>query len=198
MRILIACEFSGTVRDSFIARGHDAWSCDLLPNPHERHIVDDAKIIVQLEWDLIIAHPPCTALCVTGNRHYAGTRAREDAIEFFRLFLDAPCERVAIENPVGVISSAIRPPDQYIQPYEFGHPVTKKTGLWLKGLPRLVPTDVVSPEEGVVFRSGKRMSRWFYETSLLPQKDRASARSVTFKGIAEAMAEQWGSLVESP
>ena len=193
MKVLVACEFSGVVRDAFLAKGHDAWSCDLLPSPNgsDRHLLGDVEPLLQHNWDLIIAHPPCTALCVTGNRHYVGTPDREAALRFFRLFLEAPAERIAVENPVGVVSSAIRPPDQYIQPWQFGHPVTKKTGLWLKGLPKLKPTKIVDPEDSVVFTSGKKMSRWFYETSLLPQKDRASARSITFQGIAEAMAEQW-------
>jgi hypothetical protein len=192
MRVLVACEFSGAVRDEFLRKGHDAYSCDLRPNNSSNHIHGDVVDILDGNWDLLIAHPPCTALCVTGNRHYAGSAEREEAIEFFRLFLSAPVERICAENPVGVISSAIRPPDQYIQPYQFGHPVSKKTGLWLKGLPPLVPTRVVPVEPPVVFSSGKRMSRWFYETSLLPKNEREAARSVTFKGIAEAMAEQWG------
>ena len=196
MKVLVACEFSGVVRDAFISRGHDAWSCDLRPSAspiEDRHFEQDVTgLLHSTAWDLLIAHPPCTSLCVTGNRHYAGTQAREDAIEFFRLFLSAPVERICVENPVGVISSAIRPPDQYIQPYQFGHPVTKKTGLWLKGLPLLEPTDVVPVEDDVVFSSGKRMSRWFYDTSLLPHSEREAARSITFSGVAQAMATQWG------
>lgn len=196
MRVLVACEFSGVVRDAFIAKGHEAYSCDRRPNNHPNHIVGDVRDILYAGitpfWDIIIAHPPCTALCVTGNRHYAGSKEREDAVEFFRLFLSAPAERICVENPVGVISSIIRPPDQYIQPYQFGHPVSKKTGLWLKGLPLLTPTNIVEVDPPVTFSSGKQMSRWFYETSLLPQKDREAARSVTFTGIANAMAEQWG------
>lgn len=195
MRVLVACEFSATVRSAFRARGHEAYSCDLLPTQgdgYEHHFQCDVRDVLYDDWDLIIAHPPCTALCVTGNRHYAGTPEREAAIEFFRLFLEAPAEKIAVENPVGVISTAIRPPDQYIQPWQFGHPVTKKTGLWLKGLAPLVPTKIVDPDEDVVFSSGARMSKWFYETSLLPPDQRGHARSITFKGIAEAMADQWG------
>lgn len=195
VKVLVACEFSGAVRDAFIARGHDAISCDIKPTESEGpHIVGDVRDIDLSEFDLLIAHPPCTALCVTGNRHYAGTKDREEAVEFFRYFLEAPVRHICVENPVGVISSLIRPPEQYIQPYEYGHPVTKKTGLWLKGLPKLVPTNIVSPDEQVVFSSGKSMSKWFYETSLLPQKQRGHARSITFQGIADAMAEQWGNL----
>ena len=196
MKVLVACECSGRVRDAFLSKGHDAFSCDILPDVagSDRHLQCDVreKLVSPYVWDLIIAHPPCTALCVTGNRHYGGSTEREEAIKFFRLFLETPCQKVCVENPVGVISSAIRKPDQYIQPYQFGHPVTKKTGLWLKGLPLLQPTCMVQPQESVVFSSGKKMSQWFYDTSCLPQSERASARSVTFQGIANAMAEQWG------
>ena len=195
MRVLVACEFSGIVSQAFRDKGHDALSCDLRESDltgRQFHYTGDVRDILYRDWDLIIAHPPCTALCVTGNRHYAGTREREEALEFFKLFLESGAEKVCVENPVGVASSAIRPPDQYIQPWQFGHPVTKKTGLWLKGLPLLQPTNIVDPEEQVVFSSGKKMSKWFYETSLLPQSERASARSITFQGIADAMAEQWG------
>lgn len=185
------------VRNAFLSRGHEAYSCDLLPTeswPPEYHYAGDVRDVLQDNWDLIIAHPPCTALCVTGNRHYAGTEERDEAIEFFKLFYDHPCPKVAIENPVGVISSAIRPPDQYVQPYQFGHRVSKKTGLWLKGLPKLTPTNIVEKGDDVVFTSGKRMNRWYYETSLLPKNKRAHARSITFQGIADAMANQWGQL----
>jgi hypothetical protein len=195
MKVLVACEFSGVVREAFRRRGHKAYSCDLLPasDGSPFHFEQDVlKTIEQEKWDLMIAHPPCTALCVTGNRHYAGTEEREEAINFVGLLAQSPIDKIAIENPVGVISSFFRPPDQYIQPYEFGHPVSKKTGLWLKNLPKLVPTNIVPCDEPVVFSSGRRMSKWYYETSLLPQSERATARSITFKGIAEAMAEQWG------
>ena len=192
MKVLIACEVSGVVRDAFRGKGHEAYSCDILPNDSPYHLQDDVRNILDKNWNMIIAHPPCTALCVTGNRHYAGTQAREDAVEFFRLFLEAPCSHIVVENPVGCISSMIRPPTQYVQPYMFGHPATKKTGLWLKGLPKLLPTQIVEVEPPVSFASGKQMSAWFYKTSLLPQKERAAARSVTFQGIASAMAEQWG------
>lgn len=193
LRVLVACEFSGVVRDAFIAKGHDATSCDLLPSDRDgNHITGDVLGCLDDDWDMVVAHPPCTALCVTGNRHYADTQDRVDALEFFRKFLDCDAPMVCVENPVGIVSTMIRKPDQYIQPYEFGHPVSKKTGLWLKGLPKLTPTDVVEVPEPVVFPSGKRMSQWFYDTSLLPQAERASARSVTFQGIADAMADQWG------
>lgn len=191
MKVLVACEFSGTIAQAFKDRGHSALSCDLLPSKYSNHVQGDVRDILYDNWDLIIAHPPCTALCVAGNRHYAGTNARQEAIDFFRLFLEAPCPLVCVENPVGIISTAIRPPDQYIQPYEFGHSVSKKTGLWLKGLPLLKPTNIVEREDFVTFPSGKRMGRWYYETSLYPPKMRGHVRSITFKGIAEAMADQW-------
>lgn len=196
MKVLIACEHSGVVREAFRSRGHDAWSCDLLPatDGSEFHYQADALDLAYGEdWDLMIAHPPCTALCVTGNRHYVNTEDRTRALIFVKDLMDAPIEKIAIENPVGVISSAIRPPDQYIQPYEYGHQVSKKTGLWLKNLSRLQPTDIVDPGKYWVSKDGKKkMHWWYYETSLLPAKERGHVRSITFKGIAEAMASQWG------
>lgn len=183
------------MREAFRSRGHDAFSCDLLPSldesPHH-YIGNIIKVLYDEDWDLVIAHPPCTALCVTGNRHYSGTPERDGAIQLVRAILESPYDKICVENPVGVLSSRLRKPDQYVQPYEFGHPVSKKTGLWLKGLPKLTPTNLVDKDDYVTFPSGKKMGRWFYETSCLPQKDRATARSVTFKGIADAMADQWG------
>lgn len=192
MKVLVACEMSGRVRDAFIRRGHDAFSCDVLPtlsNP-DRHIQSDVRkeLVRSNAWDLIIAHPPCTALCVSGNRHYVGTQARQDAIEFFDRILHTDCPKICVENPVGVISTAIRKPDQYIQPWQFGHPESKKTGLWLHGLPKLVPTNILDlPECGY----------WDNQTpsgqnKLGPSEDRAMIRSLTYQGIADAMAEQWG------
>ena len=179
MKVLVACEFSGRVRDAFLKKGHDAYSCDLLFNDSDRHHQCDIRDILYEEWGLIIAHPPCTALCVSGNRHYAGTRAREEAVEFFRMFLDAPCPKICVENPVGVISTAIRPPDQYIQPWQFGHGETKKTGLWLKNLPKLLPTDIVEGREQRIWK-------------MSPSPERGYLRSITYQGIADAMADQWG------
>lgn len=195
MRVLVACEHSGVVREAFRSKGHEAFSCDLLfasdGSPH--HYVTDALDVAYGEkWDLMIAHPPCTALCVTGNRHYADSEDRTKALIFVKDLMDAPIEKIAIENPVGVISSTIRPPDQYIHPWMFGHRVNKKTGLWLKNLPKLQPTDVVEEDEVIELSSGKRMSKWYYETSLLPHKERGHVRSITFQGIADAMASQWG------
>lgn len=204
MRVLIACEFSGAVRDAFIGGGHDAMSCDLLPNktpgPHYQGSVMD---ILNDGWDLMIAHPPCTYLTLTGNKWFKPEYAarfptrhkdREDAVEFFMALANAPIPKIAIENPIGVMSSRYRKPNQIIQPWEYGHETTKATCLWLKGLPSLMPTNVVSKGEVVISKSGNRMSRWYYETSKITLKGglRAKARSVTFQGIADAMAAQWG------
>ena len=204
MRVLIACEFSGAVRDAFIGGGHDAMSCDLLPNetpgPHYQGSVMD---ILNDGWDLMIAHPPCTYLTLTGNKWFRPEYAerfptrhkdREDAVEFFMALANAPIPKIAIENPIGIMSSRYRKPNQIIQPWEYGHETTKATCLWLKGLPNLVPTNIVSKGEVVISKSGNRMSRWYYETSKITLKGglRAKARSVTFQGIADAMANQWG------
>jgi hypothetical protein len=204
MKVLIACEFSGAVRDAFIQGGHEAMSCDLLPTeapgPHYQGSVLD---IINDGWDLMIAHPPCTYLTLTGNKWFKPEFAdrfptrhkdREDAIEFFMTLANAPIPKIAIENPIGVLSSRWRKPNQIIQPWQYGFPTTKATCLWLKGLPNLVPTNIVSKGEVVISKSGNRMSRWYYETSKLPLKGgiRAKARSVTFQGIADAMAAQWG------
>ena len=180
MKVLVACEESGRVRDAFIARGHDAISCDILPTDSPGpHIQGDIRDVDLSVYDLIIAHPPCTALAVSGNRTYANTPARAEAIKFFRLFLDAPVPRIAVENPVGVISTAIRKPDQWIQPWQFGHGETKKTGLWLKNLPLLTPTNIVDGREQRIWR-------------MAPSPTRSRDRSRTYQGIADAMAEQWG------
>lgn len=193
MKVLIACEFSGVVRRAFDSTGsHDVYSCDLRDSlDHStRHFVQDCIPLLKEDWDLIIAHPPCTALCVSGNRHYAGTEQREKAIEFFRLFLEAPAKHICVENPVGVISSAIRPPDQYIQPYQFGHSESKKTGLWLKNLPLLVPTNIL-PKPACGYWSNQTPSG---QNKLGPSKDRSNLRSITYEGIAAAMADQWSNL----
>lgn len=178
MRVLVACEFSGRVRDAFKRRGHDAYSCDLRASVGGPHILSD--VLDHLAgWDLIIAHPPCTHTCVSGNGPYAGTPERLAGIEFFRRFLDAPCEKICVEHPVSVISTAIRRPDQYIQPWMFGHGETKKTGLWLKNLPKLKPTNIVEGREQRIWKMG-------------PSPTRSKERSITYQGIADAMAEQWG------
>ena len=197
MRILIACESSGAVRDAFIRAGHYAASCDLLPSesPLGDHYQCDVTEILDHGWDLLIAHPPCTYLSVSGmhwtTRGLRDPKLTEDALDFVRLFMDAPIERIAIENPVSVISSRIRKPDQIIQPWQFGHDASKKTCLWLKGLPLLKPTQMVEPR----IVNGKQ--RWANQTDsgqnkLPPSKDRWKLRSKTYEGIADAMAAQWG------
>lgn len=183
MRVLIACEFSGTVRQAFAKRGHYAMSCDLLPSEIiGNHYIGDVMEIIDAGWDLMIAHPPCTHLAVSGARWFADKKLeQEDALEFVRKLLNANIPRIALENPVSIISTRIRKPDQYVQPWQFGHGETKKTGLWLKNLPLLVPTNIVDGRTQAVHKMGPSPTRW---------KD----RSRTYQGIAEAMAEQWGSL----
>ena len=185
----MACEFSGTVRDAFAARGHDAWSCDLLPSEAPgNHILGDVTPHLSGWWDLIIAHPPCTYLTNSGVRWLHERPERWplmiQAAVFFRSILEAPCPRIAVENPVmhGYARSIVgRGPDQTVQPYEFGHGETKRTGLWLKGLPQLVPTNRVAGREARVHR-------------MAPGPDRWKERSRFFAGIAEAMADQWSSV----
>lgn len=198
MRVLIACEFSGTVRSAFEDLGHDAWSCDLLPSDTiGNHYQGDVRDILNDEWDLMIAHPPCTYLCSSGlhwnKRRPERVSLTEEALEFVRLLLDAPIPRIALENPVGCISTRIRPYDQAIQPYQFGHDASKKTCLWLKNLPPLRPTLFVEP------RIVNGRSRWGNQTDsgqnkLPPSADRWAIRSETYPGIAAAMANQWGNL----
>ena len=196
MRVLIACEFSGTVRDAFIARGHDAMSCDLLPTevPGPHHC-GDVREILAAGWDLMIAHPPCKFISVSGihwNNRGRGWEGTEAGLEFARLLMDTPIPRVAVENPVSIISSRIRKPDQTIQPWQFGHDASKKTCLWLRGLPPLVLTGpFIAPR----IVDGK--PRWSNQTDggqnkLPPSKDRWKLRSETYQGIADAMASQWG------
>jgi hypothetical protein len=196
MKVLVACEYSGAVRDAFIAKGHQALSCDLLPTDAPGpHYEGDVKDILYDGWDLMIAHPPCTYLSVSGmhwtKRGLRDPQLTEDALEFVRLLLDAPIERIALENPISVISSRIRKPDQIINPWQFGHDASKKTCLWLKNLPPLQPTNVIEPR----IVNGKK--RWGNQTDsgqnrLAPSEDRWKIRSETYKGIAEAMAQQWG------
>lgn len=196
MRVLVACEYSGTVRDAFRALGHDAMSCDLLPTdvpgPHYQGNVLD---VIKDGWDIMIAHPPCTYLSVSGmhwtTRGLRDPKLTEDALEFVRILMDAPIERIAIENPISVISSRIRKPDQIIMPYQYGHDASKRTCLWLKGLPLLVGTQYVPP------RMVGSKSRWGNQTDsgqnkLAPSADRWKVRSATYAGIAQAMAAQWG------
>ncbi len=191
MKVLVACEFSGIVRDAFKAKGHDAWSCDLLPTEKEgQHIQGDVLEILDDGWDLMIAHPPCTYLAVSGARYWKDRlNLQAEALDFVRALMRAPISKMALENPVGKISTSIRKPDQYIQPYEHGHRISKKTGLWLRNLPWLQPTNVVEPE-WIYYKNGGRCSPDHYKNAF--SKDRAKLRSVTYQGIADAMAEQWG------
>ena len=187
MKVLIACEFSGIVRESFSRRGHFAMSCDLLPSEKPgRHYQGDVRDVLNDGWDLMIAHPPCTFLAVSGARWFKDRQEQQRAaLDFVRLLLESPIERIALENPVSVISTRIRKPDQIIQPWQFGHGETKAICLWLKNLPRLEPTDIVSG----------RLARVHKEP---PSKDRWKNRSRFFPGIAAAMAEQWGQTGLSP
>jgi len=196
MKILVACEYSGRVRDAFLADGHDAMSCDILPTDVSGpHYQGDVRDIINDGWDLMIAHPPCTYLSVSGmhwtTRGLRDPQLTEDALDFVRLLLDAPIERIALENPVSVISSRIRKPDQIINPYEFGHDASKKTCLWLKNLTPLKPTNMIEPR----IINGRK--RWGNQTDsgqnkLAPSADRWKIRSETYEGIAAAMASQWG------
>lgn len=180
MRVLVACEFSGIVREAFAKRGHDAWSCDLLDTEIPgNHIKDDVLKHLDDGWDLMIAHPPCTHLAVSGARWFKDKQKEQsEALEFVKKLFDAPIEKICIENPVSIISSRIRKPDQIIQPWQFGHGEVKTTFLWLKNLKQLTPTNVVDG----------RLQRVWREP---PSKNRWKNRSRTFPGIAEAMAEQW-------
>ena len=220
MKILVACEESQAVTIELRKLGHMAFSCDIIEcsgGHPEWHIQGDAlKLIngncifmtadgewhqLQGTWDMIIAFPPCTYLTVTGNRLFNVERygekaiwrqaAREDAIRFFMAFANADCDRIAIENPIGIMSSTWRKPNQIINPYEFGDPFEKKTCLWLKGLPELKPTNIVDVPPRTKFDSGKSMPAWYAEAWKLPKDERAKLRSKTFPGIARAMAEQW-------
>jgi hypothetical protein len=183
LTVLVACEFSGVVRDAFNARGHIAISCDLEPTevtgPHYR---GDVRDILDCGWDMMVAFPPCRYLAISGARWFA-TRQREqrEALRFVQTLMSAPIRRIAIENPVGVISSRIRKPDQIVQPWQFGHGETKATCLWLKGLPQLAPTSIVDGREARVWKAPD-------------SKGRSKRRSITYKGIADAMADQWGAL----
>ena len=194
MRILVGCEYSGRVREAFRAKGHDAWSCDLLPSEDESpfHVQGDILSLLDDGWDMTVFHPPCTHLAVSGAKHFAKKResgVQQEALEFVRKLLAAPIPKIALENPVSIISTEIRKPDQIVQPWMFGHEATKTTCLWLKGLPLLTPTDVVGKGERHVTKSGKSLPKWY---NLPPSPDRWRERSRTFQGIANAMALQWG------
>jgi site-specific DNA-cytosine methylase len=183
--VLVGCEFSGVVREAFVALGHDAWSCDLLPTESgaTRHLQCDVLVAIkELPWDLMIAHPPCTHLAVSGARWFKDKAEEQaEALEFVQALLNAPIPRIALENPVSIISSRIRKPDQILQPWQFGHGEVKATCLWLKGLPKLVPTKIVE---------GRHPACWLAS----PGPDRWKMRSRTYQGIADAMAQQWGDI----
>lgn len=195
MRVLVACEYSGVVRDAFLNAGHYAMSCDLLPcesTASGDHYQGDVRDILDHDWDLMIAHPPCTHLAVSGARWFKDKpQEQQDALDFVRLLLDAPVPRIALENPVSIISSRIRKPDQIIQPYEHGHEATKTTCLWLKNLPLLQPSNIVGKGARHITKSGRSLPKWY---NLPPSADRWKIRSATFPGIAAAMAAQWGAV----
>jgi site-specific DNA-cytosine methylase len=185
LRVLVACEYSATVRDAFRSRGFDAWSCDLLPTEGDPrwHIQGDVLPLLGNGWDLLIAHPPCTHLAVSGARWFKDKLLEQaEALEFVRKLLDAPIPHIALENPVSIISSRIRKPDQVIQPWQYGHGETKATCLWLKNLPKLKPTQIVEGREARVHK-------------MPPGPDRWKERSRTYAGIAEAFADQWGARI---
>ena len=197
MRVLIACEESGVVRDEFRKLGHEAFSCDILPNDSPYHIQDDVLNHLDENWDLMIAHPPCTHLCVSGAAWFKNkVKEQKEALDFVSKLMNCNIPKIAIENPISVISTKIRKPDQIIQPHNFGDPHRKSTCLWLKNLPILIPTKEVLPKLVICSNNGKLelMSKFHYDSFFLPKKERSKVRSRTFKGIAQAMAIQWGSV----
>ena len=210
MKVLIACELSGTARNAFCNRGHDAYSCDLMPpdEPSPRHFQEDCRKVIEREgWDLIIAHPPCTHLAVSGARWFKDKQQEQaDALEFVRLLLDAPIPRIALENPVSIISSRIRKPDQIIQPWQFGDKFQKTTCLWLNGLPKLQHTEIVERGEFYISpKTGKKLPSWYGDAVGSDGKKLAygseemkKVRSKTFPGIATAMATQWIPCLSEP
>lgn len=208
MRVLVACEESQAVTMEFRLLGHESYSCDIEPCSGgfpEWHFQKDVVELLSEKWDMIIAFPPCTYLTVTGNRWFNidryGDKAiqryvdRDEAIKFFMRFANSDCKKIAIENPVGVMSTVWRKPDQIIQPYEFGDPYEKKTCLWLRGLPKLKPTKVVIPPKRTEYASGRSMPSWYADCWKMEKSKRAQHRSKTFQGIAKAMAHQWGGLL---
>lgn len=224
MKLLVCCEESQTVCKAFRERGWEAYSCDILEESGghpEWHIQQDVLPLINGdckfttcdgkeheiigEWDLLICHPPCTYLTCSGNRWFKPEykdrfpdrfQQREDAVQFFMTFVNAKCKHIAVENPVGIMSTRYQKPDQYIQPYYFGDPEKKTTGLWIKGLPCLVPTNMVEPQI-IRTKSGVNVPKWHMNTLPLPKEERSRLRSKTFPGIAQAMADQWGSYLES-
>ena len=197
MKILVACEESQAVTIELRKLGHEAYSCDIEPcsgGHPEWHLQQDVIPLLSEKWDMVIVFPPCTHLAVSGAAWFEEKRKdgrQQQGIDFFMKFANIECERIAIENPVGIMSTYWRKPNQVIQPYEYGEPFSKKTCLWLKGLPLLQPTEKVNPGERVTFDSGKSMPKWYADAWRLPKEERAKLRSKTFLGIAKAMAEQW-------
>jgi hypothetical protein len=198
MKILIACEFSGTVREAFAKLGHDVTSCDLEPTSLPgKHYQGDVNDIINDGWDMMIAFPPCTHLAVSGARHFEQKRKdgrQQQGIDFFMSIINAPIPKIAVENPIGIMSSLYKKPNQIIHPYHFGHEASKSTCLWLKELPLLNHTNVVSKGEFVTFPSGKRMTKWYADSAKNNAVTRTKIRNTTFQGIADAMADQWGKL----
>lgn len=199
MKVLIACEESGTVRDAFVAQGHEAMSCDMLPTrTHGQHYQGDVRDVLDFPWDLMIAHPPCTHLSVSGSLHFPAkklTGKQQSGVSFFMMLAKSDIPKIAIENPIGIMSTLWRKPDQIIQPYEFGEDASKATCLWLKGLPKLTRT------QRIAGRLVNGRERWANQTDsgqnkLVPSDTRAKERSVTYLGIANAMATQWSSALE--
>ena len=199
MKVLVACEESQTVCNAFRARGHEAYSCDVIEcsgGYPEWHIKGDARDVINDGWDMMVAHPPCTHLCVSGARWFASghkpLKLQDDALDFVRAMMDAPIDKIAIENPISVISSKIKKPTQIIRPFQFGENSTKATCLWLINLQKLEPTKIITPEKHTT-KSGKVYDKWWFDTCLISDlKLRAKVRSKTFQGIADAMADQWG------
>jgi hypothetical protein len=195
--ILVACEESQAVTIEFRKLGHEAYSCDVEPcsgGHSEWHLQCDVLPLLKENWDMIIAFPPCTHLAVSGARWFEEKRKdgrQQQGIDFFMEFANCNCEKVAIENPVGIMSTVWRKPDQIIQPYEFGDPFKKTTCLWLKGIQKLIPTNVVDEGEQIKYKSGKSMPKWYANAFRLPPDERAKVRSKTFPGIAKAMGKQW-------
>ena len=207
-KILIACEESGIVTEAFIKKGFtNVWSCDLLPtsgNYPDHHLQQDVTELLKEHWDMIIAFPPCTHLAVSGARHFEKKikdGRQQQGIDFFMLFANASCAKVAIENPVGIMSSKWRKPDQIIQPFEYGDPFKKTTCLWLKGLPKLKPSNIVDEGEFIEFVSKKgvkkKQPKWYFDALKLSPSERAKARSKTFPGIAKALATQYTAFINS-
>jgi hypothetical protein len=196
MKVLVACEFSGVVREAFRKRGHDAWSCDLLPTEddgYKYHYQCDVSEVLKMQWDLMIAHPPCTHIAVSGAAWFKQKIAdgrQQQGIDFFMKMINANINKIAVENPICIMSSKYRKPDQIIHPYMFGQEFSKPTCLWLKNLPKLIPTKIVGKGEFKVSKNGHRGAAWNWW--LPPSPERAKIRSRTFQGIANAMAEQWG------